>query len=286
MPSLRLDRFLTLYFFHPVIRKKRSADDKKIPILMYHSISDGIESASHPYHHINTTPAIFAKHMKFLADHDYTIVDLRKLESCFVTNDKLTQKYAVITFDDGYRDFHTNAFPTLQKYHFPATVFLPTDSINDNRKMFKGKECLTWSEVRELYDQGITFGSHTVKHLELSNLSNKEVEYEIRQSKKVIEDNLGKTIDTFSYPFKFPEENRTFIKHLITLLQQHEYHHGISTRIGTTSKKDEIYFRKRIPINSGDDILLFQAKLEGGYNWLHKPQYLYKIMKRKLRRIV
>ena len=176
-------------------------------------------------------------------------------------------------------DFYTNAFPILQKYHFPATVFLPTGFINDNRKTFKGKECLNWAEVRELHDKGVSFGSHTVTHPALSSLSIKDAEYEIRQSKKTIEDNLGKTIDTFSYPFKFPDEKRAFIKDLRNLLQKHGYHQGVSTRIGITYENDDLYFRKRIPINSQDDLLLFKAKLEGGYDWLYNVQRLFKMLK-------
>jgi hypothetical protein len=81
MPSFRLDRFLTLYFFHPLIRKKGPAEDKKIPILMYHSISDDKESVSHPYYHINTTPAVFAEHMRFLSENDYSVIDLKDLKN-------------------------------------------------------------------------------------------------------------------------------------------------------------------------------------------------------------
>jgi hypothetical protein len=61
MPPFRLDRFLTLYLFQP-LRNKAATDDNKIPILMYHSISDGKEK-SHPYYHINTSPAVFAEQM-------------------------------------------------------------------------------------------------------------------------------------------------------------------------------------------------------------------------------
>ena len=60
MTIFRLDRFLTLYFFHPLFRKKEPADEKMIPILMYHSISGDKETA-HPYYHINTSPAVFAE---------------------------------------------------------------------------------------------------------------------------------------------------------------------------------------------------------------------------------
>jgi peptidoglycan/xylan/chitin deacetylase (PgdA/CDA1 family) len=298
MSNFRLDRFLTLYFFHPLIGKKGAANDKRIPILMYHSISDDKESASHPYYHINTSPAVFAEHMRFLFENGYSVVDLKDLKNYFDTDGPLPLdggnsppscfplsagrmggNYAVITFDDGYRDFYTNAFPILQKYHLPATVFLPTDFIGNKKNKLRGKEHLTWSQVSELSASGISFGSHTVTHPELRSLSLKDVEYEIRESKKAIEDNLGKTVDTFSYPFKFPEEKKALIKDLRNLLQKHGYRQGVSTRIGTTNTKDDLYFRKRIPTNSGDDIVFFQEKLQGEYDWIYSVQKLLKMLK-------
>ena len=281
MPNFRLDRFLTIYLFSPFISRKERPGNKQIPILMYHSVSDEKEK-SHPYYHVNTSPAVFEAHMHYLHENNYRAINLPELEKSFATKD--SSKYVVITFDDGFADFYTNAFPILQKYHFPATVFLPTDFIGNEKNKLTGKDHLSWEQISELSKSGISFGSHTVTHPQLSSLNNKDVEYEISQSKKIIEDKIGKAIDTFSYPYKFPEENKAFIKDLRKLLQKHGYRYGVSTRIGTTSKKDDIYFMKRIPINSADDISLFQAKLEGGYNWLHRPQYLYKILKRKMQR--
>ncbi|MDP1817569.1 MAG: polysaccharide deacetylase family protein, partial [Leadbetterella sp.] len=138
------------------------------------------------------------------------------------------------------------------------------------------KKHLTWNQIAELSDKGISFGSHTVTHPDLSSLNSNDLEYEIRQSKETIEDKIGKSIDTFSYPFKFPDKKKAFINHLRTLLQKYGYHYGVSTRVGTTSKEDDRYFMKRIPANSGDDILLFRAKLEGGYDWLFPLQKLRK----------
>ncbi len=253
--------------------------DKRIPILMFHSISDDKESATHPYYHINTSPAIFAEQMRFLSENGYSVVDFHEIENCLGTNNKLTRKFAVITFDDGYGDFYTNAFPILQKYHFPATVFLPTDFVGNKKNKLRGKEHLTWNQVSELAACGISFGSHTVTHPELRSQNNKNVEYEIRQSKKVIENNLGKSIDTFSYPFKFPDANKIFIKDIRDILQKYGYHSGVSTRIGTTNKNDDIFFRKRVPINSQDDLMLFKEKLEGGYNWLYNIQKFSKAIR-------
>jgi peptidoglycan/xylan/chitin deacetylase (PgdA/CDA1 family) len=277
MSGFRLDRFLTLYFFHPLIKKRERADDKKIPILMYHSISDDEEENLHYYYRINTSPKIFTEHMRYLHENNYSVIRLQDISNYYSCLQD-ANKYVVITFDDGYDDFYTKAFPILQEHSFPATVFLPTAFIGNKKLKLKGKEHLDWSQVSELSDMGISFGSHTVTHPELRGLRNEDVEYELMQSKKTIEDKLGKSIDTFSYPFKFPEENRKFITLLKEILENSGYNLGVSTRIGTTSKRDDIYFMKRIAINSKDDILLFQAKLEGGYDWLYKVQRFSKII--------
>jgi peptidoglycan/xylan/chitin deacetylase (PgdA/CDA1 family) len=287
MPSFRLDRFLTLYFFHPLIRKKGRADDKKIPILMYHSISDDKESAIHPYYHINTSLAVFAEHMRFLAENNYTVIDLQDLKNINpLPPGGGGGGYVVITFDDGYLDFHTNAFPILQKYHFPATVFLPTGFIGTEKNKLRGKDHLTWSQVSELSAGGISFGSHTVSHPQLHDLGRNEIEHELRDSKKSIEDKTGKPVKSFSYPFAFPEEDEIFRGELRNILKKNDYAVGVTTIIGRVGIGDDPLFLKRIPINNGDDELFFRAKLEGAYDWPHKPQYFYKIIKRRFRRIV
>ena len=115
-------------------------------------------------------------------------------------------------------------------------------------------------------------------HPSLITLKNGELEYELRKSKETIEEKLGQAIHSFSYPFKFPDENRRFKEKLKGLLQETGYSCGVTTRIGRTSAADDAYFMKRLPVNSGDDTSLFQAKLEGGYDWLYPFQRLLKTM--------
>ena len=275
MYNFRLDRFLTLYFFHPII-KLSFHNDLRIPILMYHSISEDIENGVHPYYQINTSPVLFAEHMKYLHNHNYSVINLTDMTKLFETRNKVISKYVVLTFDDGYHDFYNQAFPILNKYNFTATVYLPTGSIENQSLKLKGKDHLNWNEIRELLKRGIVFGSHSVTHPQLSLLRKEDTEYEIRKSKEAIEEKTGERVDSFSYPFKFPEELKYFTQLLSDVLKKYGYRYGVSTRIGRTYKNDDIYFRKRIPINSQDDLSLFKAKIEGGYDWLYHIQKLFK----------
>lgn len=279
----RIDRLCTLYFFHPLRRILHPLRTGHISILMYHNISDSKEKAAHPYYLTNTSPEIFARQLDFLHENGYSVIGLQDVIKHLKSTEKIRNKYVVITFDDGYRDFYTNAFPILKKYGFSATVFLPTVFISDRELKLKGKEHLSWDEVQKLRSNGITFGSHTATHPQLQSLSEADVEHELSRSKETIEDKLGEEIDSFSYPFAFPEGDKRFTERLKKVLRRNGYKYGVSTRIGTTSNKDDIYFMKRIPVNSCDDIALFKAKLEGGYDWLHRPQYIFKSFKKPLK---
>ena len=277
MTNFRSDRILTLYFFYPLVKKTFFTHKPSIPILMYHSISEKKEDTVHPYYCINTTPEIFYTHMIFLRENSYSVINLNEALQILRKPTYPSKRYAVITFDDGYRDFYNEAFPILKDYGYTATVFLPTGYISDNRLSFKKKGCLTWDEVRQLHNQGISFGSHSITHSELQSLKYNDLQYEIQKSKETIENKIGAKVESFCYPSRFPEEKRNFIIYLRNLLRKNGYGHGVSTRIGTTSQNDDSYFMKRIPINSMDDISFLKAKLEDGYNWLYHIQRLKKI---------
>jgi len=274
----RFDRFATLYFVHPV-QRRMSGSKPSIPILMYHSITDEDETDVHAYYRTATSSLVFAQHMHYLHDLGYSTINVAEAVRSLQDGES-TKKHAVVTFDDGYADFYTQAFPALNRHGFTATVFLPTGYIGKVPVRFKGKDCLTWGEVKELSKCGISFGSHTVTHPQLSTLDERSVKDEIVNSKRTIEDNLGESVDSFSYPFAFPEENSSFVRLLRNLLVESGYHQGVSTRIGTARGREDRYFLRRLPINSLDDVSLFEAKLQGGYDWLQRVQYASKLAKR------
>ena len=113
-------------------------------------------------------------------------------------------KTVVITFDDGYRDFYTDAYSSMRRYGYTATIFLATGRIQDTPARIDGADYLTWNEVSELHREGIEFGSHTVSHPDLRSLGPDEIDYELCFSKETIEDHLGSAVTIVCLPVCFP----------------------------------------------------------------------------------
>ena len=292
---------------------------------MYHSISDEPESG-HPYYWINTSPARFGEHMKFLQENNYTVISLsqaveiiqsqgsnrpqtgsnfssvarfhgsqdrsshpsiiRTLQYCRTAEVEhpapctlCPDKLAVLTFDDGYDDFYTHAFPILKKYNYTATAFLPTSFIGNSKPGLIGKKHMDWDKVRELQRNGINFGSHTVTHKQMWKSEDTIVFNELRGSKGTIEEKTGERVDAFCYPYWFPEHDKTFVGRMKDLLDKTGYTCGTGTRIGTTHRADERMILKRVPVNSADDLRFLSKKLSGNYDWVSKIQRPYKVIK-------
>jgi peptidoglycan/xylan/chitin deacetylase (PgdA/CDA1 family) len=271
----RIDRLTSIYVSHPLALALRRVTPRRVPILMYHSVSDNLFGKSHPYYQINTSPTVFARQMRWLRQHGYRTMDLPEMWKAMETGQDVS-KTVVITFDDGYRDFYTDAFEVMRQCGFSATIFLATDRIQNYPVRIEGVEYLTWAEVAELNAGGIQFGSHTVSHPDLRSLGPEQIEYELGCSKEIIEQKLGTAVDSFAYPFAFPEEDRTFTQFLAGMLENLGFENGVSTIIGRAGKTNNRFYLPSLPVNSWDDASLLRAKLEGGYDWLHWPQWLYK----------
>jgi peptidoglycan/xylan/chitin deacetylase (PgdA/CDA1 family) len=272
---MRADRAASLYLFHPLtrfLRRKRQA----IPILMYHQVPQVDRCTTHPYYCTSTVVNVFEQQIRFLHENQYRAVNLAEAYRCVQTGDP-DEKLVAITFDDGYRDFYTNAFPILDRYGYSATVYLPTAYIGDVSRQFQGLDCLTWSEVRELRQAGVEFGSHTVTHPQLRDVSAEQLRSELSRSKDDIQQKLGERVETFGYPYAFPQTDRGFVERLRGTLEESGYRSGVTTVIGRLERSDNPLFMSRLPVNAHDDLEFFRGKLDGAYDWLRRMQYVAKL---------
>lgn len=276
MQMPRPDRIASVYFGGPIARAMNGQRGRRVPILMYHSISYNLFGKSHQYYQINTSPGIFSQQMRALHEAGYKTVDPW---SCVdgTLESRQNEKLVAITFDDGYRDFYHDAFPALRRFGFSATIYLATSRIKKAPEIYEGAEYLSWNEVREMHTNGIRFGSHTVTHPDLRSLGPDEIDYELGCSKEIIENELGAPITSFAYPYAFPEEDTRFVHYLHDVLENQGYESNVTTILGTAHAKSNRYSLPRLPVNSWDDPLFFRTKLEGGYDWLHWPQRVYKM---------
>jgi peptidoglycan/xylan/chitin deacetylase (PgdA/CDA1 family) len=279
--ALRVDRILSLRVVRPLRRISASPAALRIPILMYHSISEPASDSRHPYFGTVTSPAVFEQQMRYLHDNGFQTLSPADIFANGETSVRLVRKPVIITFDDGFRDFYTHAQPILAKFGFTAIVYLPTAYIQNAPAPFKGLDCLTWNEVRELSRAGVLFGSHTVTHPVLTQVGHDQLETELRVSKTTIENELGFAIDSFAYPYAFPQHNREFVQRLRSVLIDAGYQNAVSTVIGSIHGVEDRFALKRIPANSWDDPTFFAAKLDGDYDWLGNVQSLSKSLKAK-----
>jgi peptidoglycan/xylan/chitin deacetylase (PgdA/CDA1 family) len=170
-----------------------------IPILMYHSIDT--DSADR----WTLSPALFAEHMDWLAEHDYLPITISALVAARAANLPLRPRTIAITFDDGLRDFVTGAVPILQRHDFPATLYVVTGYVGKSSGWSRSlgerdRPMLSWRELSAVAECGVECGAHTHSHPQLDIISPVAAFAEIRRSKASLEDHLGRKIESFAYP--------------------------------------------------------------------------------------
>jgi peptidoglycan/xylan/chitin deacetylase (PgdA/CDA1 family) len=177
------------------------------------------------YHHVfDDECASFDKQLIYM-NNIGDFVSLDDAVTLLESNQPLRGRYFCITFDDGFKNCLTNAIPIIKKNKAHATFFLPTifigyspDNYPDggntifldgNMRDFQMVEFLTWKDCAEILNEGMSVGSHTVRHKTLSSLPEDEVEKELFSSKRIIEEKLGIHCVHFCAPVGIP--GRDFI---------------------------------------------------------------------------
>jgi len=263
-------------------------------ILVYHGIVGDTAEGFFPNDSVRVKN--FERQMRFLREQSFNVISLSKILSYLEEKVSIPTRTVAVTFDDGYRDTYTNAFPIMRRYDIPATVFLAASFIGQSgpfpwlelihKPYADARYPLNWGQVRELRAAGIEMGSHTFTHCFLPGANKERIFYELSKSQECIKNNLNEDINLFALPYSFPIIHRTwpsFQKELIELLREKSYRCCATMLRGHVTSRDNPFTLNRIPMGIYDDIKLFQAKLRGCYAWSRLPQQIYQSLFKKYR---
>ena len=230
-----------------------------VPIIMYHSVNPG----ALPENRLAVSPATFERQMHFLKSRNYNVLPLESVAVLIRERKKIPPRTVVITFDDGYKDNYIYAFPILKKYNLPATIFIITDEVGRAHR-------LSWDEIKTMQDSGIvTFGSHALGPEPLINIkSEQELKKQIFDSKKILEEKLGRRINAFSYP-----EGR-FNNRIKQLVIEAGYKLAVATNPGKKSANDDTFALKRLRISANtNNLFVFWIETSGYYNFIREHRH-------------
>jgi peptidoglycan/xylan/chitin deacetylase (PgdA/CDA1 family) len=179
-----------------------------VPILMYHRIDVLRPTLPAITRSLTVDPRDFARQMRWLHGHGYHTVTQAQLFAALERGSRLPAKPVLITFDDGYRDVLANAAPVLRRLGMKATAYVITSRISNGDVSF-----LTWPQLKQLEQDGVEIGSHTVHHAELPGLSDPAALQELIQSRRALEAHLDHPVQWFAYPAgRFDARSGTLVR--------------------------------------------------------------------------
>jgi peptidoglycan/xylan/chitin deacetylase (PgdA/CDA1 family) len=174
-----------------------------VPILMYHEIATRHDTGSR----LAVSPDSFAAQLAHLDEAGFTTLTVSGLAAALAGEPaRLPERPVLITFDDGFADFHREALPVLAKYGFTATVFVTTGWIADAGPRAAGPSpgrMLSWSQIREAAAAGVEIGAHSHQHPQLDQIRAERLRDELTTSKMLLEDGLGMAVPGLAYPFGY-----------------------------------------------------------------------------------
>ena len=236
-----------------------------IPILMYHSISDHARSR---FRKFALSPVRFAEQMAFLANHHFTTLTVSQYTYARRIGAAFTGPFVVLTFDDGYADFYEAALPVLQRYNLVATLYVSTAFVNGSSRFLQHEQetnrpMLTWEQLIEIGASNIECGAHSHRHLQLDFIPETVARAEITHSKRILEENLGREISSFAYPYGY---YRPAVQEMV---RQAGYLSACAVRYNLSSPADDPFALSRLIVPGDTDLHQFAGILTN-----HGPQLI------------
>jgi peptidoglycan/xylan/chitin deacetylase (PgdA/CDA1 family) len=211
-----------------------SAKSIRVPIMMYHYVEYVADKNDKMRIALDTTPAMLDAQLAALAKANYATYFMRDVPGLIAHPETLAPKTIVLTFDDGYADFYTGAFPVLEKHKMKATVYVMANFIN--RAGY-----LTDKQIKALIASGLVeIGSHTLDHPDLRAMKKDLARKEIVDNKTRLEKEFGISAPSFAYPYG------GFSKETIQMVKDAGYTSAVSVIPGTHQSEENLFYLYRL----------------------------------------
>jgi peptidoglycan/xylan/chitin deacetylase (PgdA/CDA1 family) len=231
-----------------------------IPVLMYHRVL--AEPLKDSRHGIWVTAQSFEQNLFSLQQRGYSPITFEQIQLFLNGTFSLPKNPVILTFDDGYQDNYTTAFPLLKKYGFSAVIFLVADKLR-RTNFWDADEppapLMKDDEILEMSKAGIEFGSHTVTHPNLTQSSPEQIRSELTESKQILELLLRKKIVSLAYPYGAVHEIAK------SLASDSGYSFGIATNSGPLTFSEDFFEIRRTQIFPWTDRFGFWKKTQSWY---------------------
>jgi len=216
---------------------------ESIPIVMYHHIRDYDVENDSIGTNLSLSPSKFEEQLAWLKNNGYKTITFDNFSS------GSDNKSIILTFDDGYKDAYTNAYPLLKKYGFSGVFYIITSFIGRD-------DTLAESQIKEMSVGGMIIGSHTQTHIDLEKSTVNTISSQLSESKNILENITGAKITDFCYPSgRYNEQSPKNLENS-----------GFKTAVTTESPTNadqfsNLFLLPRIRINHNDSINSFTARI-------------------------
>ena len=223
----------------------------RVPILMYHHIADSPPGADPIRRDLSVSPQAFEAQLRYLVEAGYRPITLRDLIYHLTLGASLPEKPVILTFDDGYENNYTNAYPLLKKYGFVGTFFIVTEPVDRGRAGY-----MSWAQIEIMSTGGMEIGAHSSTH---PDLRGKSVDYIIWQavgSKEAIEARIQQPVRFFSYP------SGRYDEQVVNVLHSANFWGAVTIETGTDQSSRWPFELRRIRVQGSDNLKTFALKLK------------------------
>lgn len=216
---------------------------------MYHTIRELDANAGKVDLDWTVAPKDFQAQIDWLVQHGYHTISMAQLNAHLKERAALPIKPIMITFDDGWVEGYTIAFPALKKNNLIGIYFVYTQPLDQNPRY------LSWKEIDEMSAAGMDFEAHTITHPDLRKLSPDNAMREISEPKKLLETRLNKPVIAFAYPFG------EFNSAVIEMVKRAGYENAVTINPSYRQSADQIYQLGRIHVSYNDSLQVLAGKL-------------------------